>query len=30
MIRAGVLLDLIGGLLVWVPLRILLPLLGLA
>jgi len=30
MIRAGVLLDLLGGLLVWAPLRILLPLLGLA
>jgi sodium-dependent dicarboxylate transporter 2/3/5 len=30
MLRAGVLLDLVGGLLVWLPLRILLPLLGLA
>jgi len=30
MLRAGVLLDVVGGLLVWVPLRILLPLLGLA
>lgn len=30
MLRAGVLLDIIGGLLVWIPLRVLLPLLGLA
>ena len=30
MLRAGILLDILGGLLVWVPLRILLPLLGLA
>jgi sodium-dependent dicarboxylate transporter 2/3/5 len=30
MLRAGILLDVLGGLLVWIPLRILLPLLGLA
>jgi sodium-dependent dicarboxylate transporter 2/3/5 len=30
MLRAGIVLDLIGGLLVWAPLRILLPLVGLA
>ena len=30
MLRAGTLLDLLGGLLIWVPLRILLPLVGLA
>jgi sodium-dependent dicarboxylate transporter 2/3/5 len=30
MLRAGILLDIVGGLLVWLPLRILLPLLGLA
>jgi len=29
MLRAGVLLDVVGGLLVWLPLRVLLPLLGL-